>query len=191
MTSTAHRPPRWDSTAQVSLFGELSDSAAAQFLYDLRQLEPEGEDAIVEVTTPGGIAEAARRLVLELQLTRRRLKRRLVFVGKTQLYSAGVTLMSAFPREDRYLSADCVLLIHSRQLDRTIGISGPMRASLPELKALLAQMEKGVEMEKAGMSRLVEGSQVSLEEALDEALYNWYLTAPEALERGLVAGVIE
>lgn len=59
----------------------------------------------VEISTLGGDAELARRLVLEVGLARERLGKRLVFLGKTCVYSA-VTLMSAFAKDDRYLTRD-------------------------------------------------------------------------------------
>lgn len=117
--------------------------------------------------------------------------RRLVFLGKTTVYSAGVTLMAAFPREDRFLTRDAMLLIHVRQLEKTIEIQGPMRASLPQLKSLCHQVEVGMGLEEANFERLLEGSQVPMEELLEKALYNWYVPAEEALERGLIAGIIE
>src|SRR4051794_33040053 len=101
--------------AHASLLGELTDDRAADFLRQLTDMPRNTHTAIIEVTTNGGDAELARRLVLEIELARKRLGRRFVFVGKTQVHSAGITIMSAFPREDRYLSRDSTLLIHGRQ----------------------------------------------------------------------------
>ena len=176
--------------ADVSLFGELTEERGRDFLEQLRGLRPDGADAVVEVTTIGGDAEVARRLVLEIELVRKRLHRRLVFVGKTQVYSAGITLMAAFPRADRYLSRDCVILIHCRQLDKTIEISGPMRSSLLQVKALVEQIETGLKLEEEGFRRLLQESDIALDELLGKAVYNWYLTAEEAQRRRLVAGLL-
>lgn len=176
--------------ADVSLFGELTEQRASDFLSELSKLEPERPVVIVEVSTIGGDAELARRLVLEIALARKRLGRRIIFVGKTQVYSAGVTLMSAFPKEDRYLSRDAVVMIHCRQLDTKVDMSGPMRTSLPKVQALLEEIETGLRLEEENFRRLIDGSDISLDEILSKAVHDWYLTAEEAHRRGLVAGLL-
>jgi ATP-dependent protease ClpP protease subunit len=177
--------------AQVSLMGEVTEDMAGTLRDQLGELD-DGKDPIaIEITTLGGDAEFARRMVLEIDLARERLKpRRLVFLGKTVVYSAGVTLMSAFPREDRFLTSDAMVLIHCRQLEKTVEIQGPMRASLPQVESLCHQMKTGIELEHQNFERLIEGSQVSMDELLEKALYNWYVPAREALELGLIAGIV-
>lgn len=176
---------------QISLIGEVAE-ATVECLRD-NLADPEGDGPItIEVTTLGGDAEMARRAVLEIDSARERLKpRRLLFLGKTIVYSAGVTIMAGFPREDRFLSHDAVLLIHSRQLKKTLEIEGPLRPTVPMIKALLHQLECGIELEEQNFKRLIAGSKLTLDELLDRALYNWYVPAEEAVERGLVAGIVE
>jgi hypothetical protein len=65
-----------------------------------------------------------------------------------------------------------------------------MRASLPQVEALLAQIRTAIGLEEANFRRLVEGSSVSLDEILEKSLGNWYLSAEDAVVRGLVAGVL-
>jgi ATP-dependent protease ClpP protease subunit len=190
----AVRPPAGILEAQVSLLGEVTEDMARSLLEQLAEIGAKtGDDDPVtfEMTTLGGDAEFARRMVLEIDLARERLKpRRLVFLGKTVVYSAGVTVMSAFPREDRFLTADATLLVHCRQLDKTVEVSGPMRSSLPQVRSLCHQMELGLALEEANFKRLVEGSDVSMDELLEKALCNWYIPAADALKRGLIAGIV-
>ena len=174
--------------AHVSLIGEVTDVTARDFLNDLDKA-PNDETVIVEVTTVGGDAELARRLVLDINVRRKSFKR-IVFVGKTQVYSAGVTIMSAFPKADRYLSRDASMLIHCRQLDQTVKISGPMRSSLPKVKALVEQIETALKLEEANFRELIEGSDISIDELLQKAPFNWYLSAEEAHRRGLVHALL-
>jgi len=172
--------------------GEVTEDMACSLVEQLAKVEDGDEPVTFEISTLGGDAEFARRMVLEVDLARERLKpRRLVFLGKTIVYSAGVTLMSAFPREDRFLTSDATLLIHCRQLDKTVEISGPMRSSLPQVRSLCHQIELGLEREEANFQRLIEGSDVTMDELLGKALCNWYVPAAEALERGLIAGVVD
>src|SRR5687768_16020494 len=81
---------------QVRLHGAIDDGTLAAFLDQIGKAEGTGPIA-VEVTTTGGDAEIGRRLALEVRIARERLKRRLVFVGKTVVYSAGATIMGGFP----------------------------------------------------------------------------------------------
>lgn len=178
------------SRPQISLLGEVDKSWVEGFRDQLDAAEQKDGDIVVEVTTLGGDAELARRIVLEIDLARKRLGRRFLFLGKTVVYSAGMTVMSAFPRADRFLTEDAVLLIHCRQLDKKIEISGPMRASRHEVEAVRAQMENGIAIEEGNFRRLIEGSDIDFDALLKKALRNWYLRADEALRHGLVAGLM-
>lgn len=176
--------------ADVSLLGELTEERGAAFLRDLSKVPADREPVVIEVTTVGGDAEIARRIVLEIGLARKRLRSRFVFVGKTQIYSAGITLMSAFPKNARYLSRDAMLMIHFRQLEMNVEVSGAMRTSLPKLKAVIEQIETGLNLEEDNFRRLIEGSDVSFDELISRAEQDWYLTAEEAHRRGLVAALL-
>lgn len=176
---------------QISLMGEVDEQMAKQLRDGLREQDEADEPVSVEITTSGGDAELVRRMIKDVDDARERLKpRRLLFYGKTMVYSAGVTLMAAFPREDRYLTEDAMLLIHCRQLTKTVEMDGPIRSGIPKIQALLHQLETGVELETSNFERLIEGSEVTLEELLDKALFNWYVPARDAVERGLVAGIV-
>lgn len=178
--------------AQISLMGEVTEDMACSLVDQLANIDEGEEPVTLEITTLGGDAEFARRMVLEIAVARQRLKpRRFVFLGKTVVYSAGVTLMSAFPAQDRFLTSDAMLLIHCRQLDKTVEIQGPMRASLPELRSLCHQVEVGIEKEEENFRRLIAESRISLDELLEKALYNWYIPAKEAVDLGLVAAVVD
>ena len=182
-------PPDDILEPQIRLVGEVNATMVERLVRGLAEAAA-APAIIIEVTTSGGDAELGRRLALEVRLARDRRKPRLVFLGKTQVYSAGVTLMSAFPRDDRYLTHDTTLLIHGRQLDQTIEISGPLHSSQAKLKGVLAQIDVGLELERQDFTALIEGSDIGLDELQERAVNNWYLTAAEAEKRGLVAGLV-
>lgn len=176
---------------QISLIGSIDDEMIGRLVGGLKKAESGKGPVTIETTTLGGDPEAARRMVLEIDLARETLAPRpLLFLGKTSVYSSGVTFMAGFPRQDRYLTRDATLLIHCRQLDKTINMSGPMRASRAELEALCHQIDVGVRLEEENFERLIEGSDVTMDELLDKALYNWYVPAEEALRRGLIAAIV-
>jgi ATP-dependent protease ClpP protease subunit len=177
------------SAPQISLVGEIDESSVEKFLDQLASAEKAGGDIALELTTLGGDAEMARRLVLEISAARSRLPGRFVFLGKTVIYSAGITIMSAFPRRDRWITDDTMLMIHCRKLEKTLELSGPIRTSIPKIEAMLHQLKVGLNQEDKNFPRLIEGSNIGIEEVWDRALHNWYLDADEALKRGLVAGI--
>lgn len=186
-----HTRPDATTVADISLIGPVDEAMACKLREQLCEA-PDGDGPLtIDMTTLGGDPEMARRMIADVDAARQRLRgRRLVFVGKTVVYSAGCTFMAGFPVADRYLTPDATLLIHCRQLQQRIELDGPIRAHLPKLKSMISQLETGIELEEANFRRLVEGSRVPLDELLEKALYNWYVCADEAVERGLVAGIV-
>ena len=185
--------PRPDATltADISLVGSVDEAMACKLRDALDKAEPGTDPLTIDMTTLGGDPEMARRMIVEIEAARKRLKgRRLVFVGKTVVYSAGCTFMAAFPPEDRYLTEDTTLLIHCRQLKQTMELDGPIRSHLPKLEAMIHQLETGIELEEDNFKCLIRGTDVPMDELLEKALYNWYVPAEEALERKLIAGII-
>ena len=182
--------PECLSQPQISLVGSIDEKMVEKLVGELREAEGGEEELAIELTTPGGGADLARRMALEIEQARARRPGRLLFLGKTTVYSAGVTVMAAFPRGDRFLSADTMLMIHCRQLEKTVELSGPIRTSLPKLEATKSQLELGLKLEEDGFRQLIDGSDVGLDELFDKALYDWYLPAEEALKRGLVAAIV-
>jgi ATP-dependent protease ClpP protease subunit len=176
---------------QVRLAGSVDDAMLANFHGQLAALEPGTDPIVVELQTLGGDAEIGRRLALEVGLAERRLgPRRLLFLGKTTVFSAGVTMMAGFPREDRFLAPDAVLLIHCRQLQKTLTIEAPLRAAKLQAQQILSEIENGLRVETEGFEALIAGSDVTIDELIEKAAHNWYVPAHEALERGLIAGIV-
>jgi ATP-dependent Clp protease, protease subunit len=174
---------------QVRLYGSVDDDMLRDFL---RQMEeaPTDTPTVVEVMTFGGDADVGRRLALEIRLAQKHFGRVLYFLGKTVVYSAGVTLMAAFPRTSRYLTRDTVLLIHGRRMDKQVHLTGPLAASIQIARETLAQLEIGLQLEKEGFADLIAGSDITEHEICRLAQTNWYVTAEEALSRKLVAGLL-
>ena len=79
-------------------------------------------------------------------------------------------------------------MIHTRQLDENLHLRGSMRASEQRVREL-AEIQVGLQLEKLGFQELVKGSDIALDEILEKASTSWYLTADQALKRGLIAGV--
>lgn len=175
----------------IRLFGDVNDDLFGSFRKQLdKGLKKEGP-LIFELTTLGGDAETARRIVLDIQVCREQMKKEIYFLGKTVVYSAGMTILGAFPKQYRYLTRDTVLLIHERRLERKIDLDGqPLGACAEMVQRLSAQIRMAQELEAENFRRIAGGSAIDASEVAKRAAGNWYLRAAEALELGLVGGLV-
>jgi ATP-dependent Clp protease, protease subunit len=176
--------------ADIMLTGEVGDPMVESFLDQLKKARDKDGDIVVCCTTPGGDAEMVRRIVLELERLREEAKGEVYFLGKSVVYSAGVSVMSAFPCSHRYLTRDTVLLIHGRQMTQTVEFDGPIRGAKLKVEALLHQIETGIKLEEIGFKKLISESDLTLDKVLEYGGDNWYLTAEEALGLKLVAALL-
>jgi len=183
-------PPELSGKPTVSLHGAMDDALLAVWLDALARAQTEPGALVLELTTTGGDAEVGRRIAEDVRLFRERTGRRALFLGRTTVYSAGVTVMAGFPKADRWLGRDAVLMIHGRKLQKDLNIAGPLRSERGRVEALLAEIDEGLRIEREGFERLIEDSDVTLEELERQTIGDWYLTAEQALARGLVAGLI-
>jgi ATP-dependent Clp protease, protease subunit len=175
---------------QVRLIGDVDYELVRSLIRQLGDVGEDVEEVAIELTTPGGGADLARRMVHEIEWWQEHRKARLLFLGVSQVHSAGVSFMAAFPPEHRYLTRDTILLIHGRRMERRIEFSGPLRGTLAHLRSLTSQVELGIALEEEGFEQLIRGSDISFDEIVHHSRFNWYLRAEEALQRGLVAGLI-
>ena len=174
----------------IRLAGSITDQTLASLNEQLWKVEDGSGPIAVELTTTGGDAEIGRRLALEVRLARERIGRRLVFIGKTIVYSAGATMMSGFPREDRFLTPDTMLLIHCRILQKSLELNGPLKSARIQVQQVVSEIDAGLKLEQEGFAALIEGSDVSMDEIMCCAEMGWYVPAAEALDRRLVAGIV-
>jgi ATP-dependent Clp protease protease subunit len=157
-----------------------------------QQLEacPEEGTLVLALTTLGGDPEVARTMADDIRLLEEHTGREILFLGKVAVYSAGATFMSAFPVDRRFLTRRTRLMIHERQLTKTLNISGPLRMCVASIKATLHEIEHSIQIEEEGFRDLVQGSQVDFDTLREKAPSNWYIEAEEARDLGLVLDVI-
>lgn len=146
---------------------------------------------VVELSTLGGDPEVARMMGEDIRFhSDMHPERRLVFLGKTAIYSAGATFMGFFARENRYLTRGTRLMIHERSIIKTINLNGPLTTCIALLKASINEIEASIGIQNEGFQNLILGSKVTMEDLLKRATENWYLEAQEALQLGLVEAVL-
>jgi ATP-dependent protease ClpP protease subunit len=114
-----------------------------------------------------------------------------VCVGKTNVYSAGITILAAFPKEARYLTRDTILLVHERRLETTLQLNGPISSCLQIVQEQVELLKTAEKLEQEGFAQFAEGSSLSVDEVTRRAKTNCYLTAAEALEFGLIAEILD
>ena len=175
----------------IRLYGKVDDRMLQSFLEQMSSAIDNGGPVLLELTTTGGDAETGRRIATDIILARERLGLDLSFLGKSVVYSAGISIMSGFPREKRHLTRDCMLLVHERRLDKTLELKGAMRGMRVLVEDTLAEIESAIAMERVAFGYLVEGSSLGLYALMQRiGESDWYIPGDEALQLGLVGSVI-
>lgn len=174
----------------IMLSGAVDYAMYAHFRAMLGQAPQQGL-VVVELSTLGGDPEVARMMGEDVRFhSDMHPDRRLVFLGKTAIYSAGATFMGFFARQNRYLTRGTRLMIHERIIDKTMHVQGPLTSCIASLKAAINEIESSIAIQNEGFGNLILGSRVTMDEVLRRAPENWYLEAQEALELGLVEAVL-
>lgn len=174
----------------IFLSGTVNDAMYKAFREQLATAPVKGL-VVVELSTLGGDPEIARMMGEDVRFqSEADPERRFAFLGKAAIYSAGTTFMSFFALENRYLTRGTRLMIHERKLNKTLNIDGPLSSCVATVKATLHEIEASIVIQNEGFENIVRGSRVTMEQVLQRAPYNWYIEAQEALDLGLIAGVL-
>ncbi len=174
----------------IRLSGVVDQGMVAFFRQQCATLPTDGI-VVIELSTLGGDPEVARVMGEDVRaLSDAFPARRMVFLGKAAVYSAGTTFMSFFARANRFLARGTRLLVHERQMIRTLTIDGPLTSCVPVVQAVLNELTSSIAIQNEGFGNLIVGSKVKLEDVIGRAASNWYVEANEALELGLIQGVL-
>lgn len=173
------------------LLAGVVDNVMYAFFRDRLMTAPREGVVVIELSTLGGDPEVARMMGEDIRFhSEQEPNRRLVLLGKTAIYSAGATFMSFFARPNRYLSRGTRLMIHERKLQATVTLDGPLTMCIANLKAKLNEIEHSIQIQNEGFQNLIAGSSITMEQVLRLAPENWYIEANEAMNLGLIEGVI-
>jgi ATP-dependent protease ClpP protease subunit len=173
----------------IRVLGSIDEGLLQRFLDQADKLEGDGP-VVLEVSTAGGEADTARRMAQEIRMLAA--SREVFILGKSYVYSAGITVLAAVPPSHRYLTRDTVLLIHERRIERSVQVTGALRSAMAIAHDLLAELEIGYDLERRGFERFVQGSQLTTDALLKRVMEkDWYMQAEEALSLRLVAGLVD
>lgn len=173
----------------IRLFGKVNETMLSEFFRQQAEA-PTGKSIVLELSTSGGDADIGRRIAQEVRMWQNS-GLEVFFLGKTYVFSAGITIMSAFAPSHRFLTTDCELLIHERKMKKDLHLEGALRGCLSAVNDVLAEIESGQRLEREGFMQLVAGTKLSAQD-VENKVYNkdWYLSAKDAVEVGLVAGLV-
>ncbi|MDO9434889.1 ATP-dependent Clp protease proteolytic subunit [Hydrogenophaga sp.] len=173
----------------IRLFGEVTEGMLSEFFRQQAEVA-KGNAVVLELSTSGGDADAGRRIAMELKLWQDE-GQEVFFLGKSYVFSAGITIMGAIPQPYRFLTADTELLIHERKIDKKIRLDGSLRGCRSQIQNVLAEIDSGQRLEHSDFSKLVNGTKLTVEDVLQKVMdSDWYLSAAHAKEVGLIADVI-
>lgn len=174
----------------VRLYGGVGDAMLNEFFRQQAEANKDGP-IVLELSSNGGEADMGRRIAQELRLWQEKEGREVWFLGKTYVYSAGVTMMSAIPRERRFVTQDCEFLIHERKMKKDIHLDGALRGCRSAVQDVLAEIESGQRLERDGFALLVKGTELTVDDIEKRVMEkDWYLTANEAFNIGLIGGIV-
>lgn len=94
-------------------------------------------------------------------------------------------MFAAFPKPRRFLAEEQVLLVHERRMESSIVLNGPMKSCIQ-----ISREKPGLARDPEWFTELVDGSSLSPDELFQRATKNSYIHAREAVELGIVAGVL-
>ncbi len=174
----------------ILLSGPVDYDMYNRFRDQLKQA-PEDGLIVIELSTLGGDPEVARMMGEDVRYhSDLSPGRHFVFLGKAAIYSAGTTFMAFFARDNRYLTRGTRLMVHERKLNKELKIDGPLTSCVATVKATLHEIEASIEIQNEGFENLIRGSQVTMDDLLQKAPYNWYIEAQQAKSLGLVRDVL-
>lgn len=174
----------------IVLTGVVDQLMYSNFRDQLNRCPDQGL-CVVELSTLGGDPEVARLMGEDVRFNSDLYpERRIVFLGKAAIYSAGTTFMSFFARRNRYLTRGTRLMIHERLMSSQLALNGPLTTCIASVQAKLNELEASIAIQNEGFAHLVMGSKLTLEDVVQRATSNWYVDANEAAELGLIEAVI-
>ena len=188
MNDDTSDPKQILTAPQLRLIGGIDEAMYNEFRTQLGAAPSDGP-LVIAITTLGGNPEVARAMADDVRLLRDA-GREVIFLGKAAVYSAGATFMAGFPVDKRYMTKGTRLMVHERQITRTINLAGPLKSCTAQLRAALNEIETSIAIEEDGFRDLIEGSGIKFDELQKKAPDNWYIPCDEALERGLIAGIV-
>ena len=175
------RPESWVEkmmkSRTIMLFGEINMKVAREFSEKLLFLTNESDDDItVYINSPGGHVESGDTIFDMIRYIKPRVK----VVGTGWVASAGALIYASVPRENRFS------LPHTRYL-----IHQPLGGVRGQAADLAIEAEEMMKMRRRLEETFAEQTGQPLEQVKQDMERNFWMSAEEAMEYGLVGKIIE
>ena len=181
------------SLPSITLAGEVEPALVVELDRQIKALlEKKPDKALVILTTTGGMSGYSIGIYERLRLLQQVVDLTLVGVGI--VYSAGVTISMAFPKEKRWLTAESSMMFHQSQVS-----IAPSHASMPinltARELLWAESASLLENQRKSLEWIFDliakgtGQNKKIIKMLAES--GTYFTAKKALDFGLIGGILD
>ena len=163
-------------TRTVTIFGEINMKLAQEVVQKLMILAAESDDDIkIFVNSPGGHVESGDTIFDMIRFVKPRVK----IIGTGWVASAGALIYVAVPKEDRYSLPNTRFLLHQ-----------PMGGTRGQASDIAIEAEEILKMRKRLNVTFSEQTGQPLEKVETDTDRNFWMSAKEAVEYGLVGNII-
>ncbi len=163
-------------TRTITIFGEIDMKLAQLITQQLLILAADSDDPIkVMVNSPGGHVESGDTIFDMIRYVKPQVK----VIGTGWVASAGALIYSAVPREDRYSLPNTRFLLHQ-----------PMGGARGQASDIAIEAEEILKMRRRLNETFAEQTGQPLEKVERDTDRNFWMSAKEAQEYGLVGQII-
>lgn len=179
-------------TSVITLAGPIDEMMIQVFDRTLKDIHanPTIDDrAIVLLTTYGGASGYAAAMYERLRLAQRSFD--LTIVGVGLVYSHGATLLTALPKDKRFLTAGTRVHLHELQKEHRLELTGPQSARRILLEQELQTIEEEAVTLDWTVRALAYGTGRDVEEVRATVRGGRWFSAQEAVDWGLAGALVE
>jgi ATP-dependent Clp protease, protease subunit len=163
-------------TRTITIFGEITMKLAQEVTEKLMLLAADSDDEIkIFINSPGGHVESGDTIFDMIRFVKPRVK----IIGTGWVASAGALIYAATDRENRYSLPNTRFLLHQ-----------PMGGVRGQAQDIAIEAEEILKMRERLNRIFAEQTGQSLEKVSKDTDRNFWMTAKEAIEYGLVGQII-
>ncbi|HID51130.1 MAG TPA: ATP-dependent Clp protease proteolytic subunit [Anaerolineae bacterium] len=164
-------------TRTITIFGEINMKVAQEVTQKLLMLAADSDDPIkIFVNSPGGHVESGDTIFDMIRFVKPTVK----IIGTGWVASAGALIYAAAERENRYCLPNTRFLLHQ-----------PAGGAMGQAADIAIEAEEIIKMRRRLNEIFAEQTGQPVEKVEKDTDRNFWMSAPEAVEYGLVGQIIE
>ena len=163
-------------TRTILIFGEINMKVAQQITHQLLVLAADSDDDIkIFVNSPGGHVESGDTIFDMIRFVKPKVK----IIGTGWVASAGALIYAAADKENRYSLPNTRFLLHQ-----------PMGGAMGQASDIAIEAQEIIKMRRRLNQTFADQTGQSLEQVEEDTDRNFWMTATEAKEYGLVGHLV-